>query len=114
MAAGKNVKNSTELQKDADKKQYKELKSSIKQTKKEIKSKKKQIKELKSKGKEDNPMLVFLLVFLIVFFWLGILAMMIKTDVGGYGANVLAPLIKDVPIIHNILPEDTQTDNATL
>lgn len=41
---------------------------------------------------------------------------MIKMDVGNFGSEVLAPVIKDVPVINRILPDDgsnSQTNGYT-
>ena len=31
-----------------------------------------------------------------------------KMDVGGFGSNVLTPILKDVPVINKILPSKVQ------
>ena len=36
-----------------------------------------------------------------------ILCLLIKLDVGGFGSNVLAPVLKDVPVINKILPAES-------
>lgn len=41
---------------------------------------------------------------LIIVIWLGIIAILIKCDVGGFGSSVLYPLFKDVPYLNKILP----------
>ena len=45
-------------------------------------------------------------IFIIVI-WLGILCLLVKMDVGGFGSNVLTPILKDVPIINKILPSES-------
>ena len=42
---------------------------------------------------------------LIILIWLGIIVILIKFDVGGFGSTVLRPIIKDVPYLNMILPE---------
>ena len=50
---------------------------------------------------------VFLVTFIIVLIWIAILCLVIKLDFGGFGSNVLAPILKDVPVINMILPKDS-------
>jgi len=51
--------------------------------------------------------LVFLTI-LIILIWLGIIVVLIKFDVGGFGSTVLRPIIKDVPYLNMILPENDE------
>lgn len=57
---------------------------------------------------------------LIILIWLGIIVVLIKFDVGGFGSTVLRPMIKDVPYLNMILPEsdeiieDTQYQYETI
>ena len=46
----------------------------------------------------------------IVFIWIAILCVVIKLDVGGFGSGVLAPVLKDIPVVNKILPEGTVTE----
>ena len=46
----------------------------------------------------------FLLAVLIIIIWLVIFALLIKMDVGGIG-TMLRPVLKNVPVVSNILPE---------
>ncbi len=50
---------------------------------------------------------VFFVTLVIVVIWLAILALLVKMDVGGFGSTVLRPLLKDVPYLNRILPEET-------
>jgi len=50
------------------------------------------------------------LTLLIVLIWLGVIVALIKLDVGGLGSNVLRPVLKDVPILKEILPEETDDE----
>ncbi len=54
-------------------------------------------------------MLVFV-TLLIILIWLGIIVLLIKFDVGGFGSTVLRPMIKDVPYLNVILPEEEETE----
>ena len=90
--------------------------------KKDKKEKKKREKEEKKKKKGENEeeteeeklsskvALVFV-TFLIIIIWLGIIAILIKADVGGFGSTVLAPLLKDVPYVNRILPETSDGED---
>lgn len=51
-------------------------------------------------------------VVLIVLVWLAIIVALIKFDVGGFGSNVLRPILKNVPVINKILPEPTEEELA--
>ncbi len=48
----------------------------------------------------------------IVLIWLAILCLLIKLDVGGFGSNVLRPVLKDVPVLNLILPKDDITETT--
>ncbi|MGN0338128.1 MAG: MotE family protein [Lachnospiraceae bacterium] len=48
---------------------------------------------------------VFLATVIIIAIWLGILVLVIKWDVGGFGSTVMYPILKDVPYVNKILPE---------
>ena len=48
---------------------------------------------------------VFLATVIIIAIWLGILVLVIKWDVGGFGSTVMYPILNDVPYINKILPE---------
>lgn len=47
-----------------------------------------------------------LIVIFIILIWLLIFIFAVKLDVGNFGSKVLAPVLKDVPVISAILPED--------
>lgn len=105
------------LSPDAPEMQLKQLKESQKAFKKEQKNQKKEAKkrarELEDQEREldeqidgTNTSVVVVTIFIIVI-WLGILCLLVKMDVGGFGSNVLSPLLKDVPVINKILPSDT-------
>ncbi len=67
-------------------------------------------KEDKEK-KEGGGIVSAVIVLVIVFVWLAIFAALIKFDVGGFGSDILYPVLKDVPIVNKILPE-VQDDNS--
>ena len=53
--------------------------------------------------KETSKVLIFFVSLLIVLIWLGIIGVLIKCDVGGFGSSVLYPMWKDVPYLNRIL-----------
>lgn len=107
---------------DAPEMQLKQLKESQKAFKKEQKNQKKEARkrarELEEQEREldeqidgGNASVVIVTIFIIVI-WLGILCLLVKMDVGGFGSNVLTPLLKDVPVINKILPNETDTETT--
>lgn len=49
---------------------------------------------------------------IIILVWFAIFAVLIKLDVGGFGSTILRPLIKDIPIVNNILPNVSEEQIA--
>lgn len=99
----------------AEKKQLQEeknrLKKDQKQQRKEAKKRAKEIAAQESALAEDEEsggVFTFLATVAIVAVWLGIICVIIKLDVGGFGSGVLTPLLKDVPVINKILPAPRQ------
>lgn len=75
--------------------------------------------EVDEEGEEQSggKLMLFFVTLLIIVIWLGIIAILIKSDAGGFGSSVLYPILKDVPYVNKILPipedavrqvEDTQ------
>ncbi len=104
------------LSPDAPEMQLKQLRESQKAFKKEQKNQrkeaKKRAKELENQEREldeqidgTNASVVVVTLFIIVI-WLGILCLLVKMDVGGFGSNVLTPMLKDIPVINKILPAE--------
>lgn len=102
--------------------QLRQLKESQKAFKQEQKNQKKEArrraKELESQEREldeqidgTNASVVVVTIFIIVI-WLGILCLLIKMDVGGFGSNVLSPILKDVPVINKILPSESGVETT--
>lgn len=86
----------------------KQLKAEQKQQKKEAKKRAKELslQEADIEDEEEgNGVPVVLVTFFIVLIWIAILCVLIKLDVGGFGSSVLTPLLKDVPVVHKVLPE---------
>ena len=51
---------------------------------------------------------ILLIVIFIVLIWLAILGLLIKLDIGGFGSGVLYPVLKDVPVVNKILPDNVE------
>ncbi|MDF2589742.1 MAG: hypothetical protein K0S41_3583 [Anaerocolumna sp.] len=62
--------------------------------------------------KAGSKIFAIILVFVIIFIWLAIFAVLIKLNVGGFGNSILRPLLKDVPIVNKILPDVTDEQIA--
>lgn len=52
-----------------------------------------------------SKLITVVVAFVIVFIMLAGFALLIKLDVGGFGSNVLRPVLKDVPVINKVLPD---------
>lgn len=89
------------------KEERKRLKAEQKAQKKEAKQRARELSEQISGDEEPGGVSVFLVTVVIVIIWLAILCLLVKLDVGGFGSGVLAPVLKDVPVINMILPEET-------
>jgi len=55
---------------------------------------------------------ILLIIIFIVLIWLAILGLLIKLDIGGFGSNVLYPVLKDVPVVNMILPTNVEEETA--
>lgn len=55
---------------------------------------------------EGGGVMAAFIVLFIVIIWLAILALLVKLDVGGFGSSVLRPILKDVPVLNKILPDN--------
>ncbi|MBD5457232.1 MAG: hypothetical protein HDR27_01510 [Lachnospiraceae bacterium] len=93
------------------KEEKKRLKSEQKAQKKEAKKKAREISDQEEElDGEPGGLPVFLVTALIVAVWIAILCVLIKLDVGGVGTNILKPLLKDVPMVNKILPNENRRD----
>lgn len=87
----------------------KAAKKAAKAKKKEEKLANKQLQEEMPEEEAGGSRLAVIAVTIgFIVIWLGILALVIKADIGGFGSTVLQPILKDVPIINKILPEGTE------
>lgn len=96
-----------ELEEKVDKKKLKEEKKKAKREAKEAKKKAKtDMDDLEDDNESSgNKFVLFVVTLLVIAIWLGIIALLIKADVGGFGSTVLYPYLKDVKYINKILPE---------
>ena len=53
---------------------------------------------------------ILLIVIFIVLIWLAILGLLIKLDIGGFGSGVLYPILKDIPVVNKILPDNVDEE----
>ena len=58
-----------------------------------------------------NRLVSIIITFLIILICIGIFAVIVKTDIGGFGSTVMAPVLKDVPVLNKILPDTVVTKN---
>jgi flagellar motility protein MotE (MotC chaperone) len=116
------AKGDANLSPDAPEMQLKQLKESQKAFKKEQRNQKKEAKkrakELENQERELDEQIegssvpVALVTIFIIVIWLGIIILLIKMDVGGFGSNVLTPILQDVPVINKILPSESGTETT--
>ena len=96
-----------ELDAKAIKAERKRLKVEQKAQRKEAKKRAKELADQEAELEQSGSSLpIFLTTVAIVGIWLLILCVLIKLDVGGFGSGVLAPILKDVPVINKILPDE--------
>lgn len=57
-----------------------------------------------------NPLVTIGATALIVVLWLAVICIIVKLDIGGFGSTVLTPLLKDVPVVNQILPGNVVTE----
>ena len=94
-----------------EKKRIKDEKKSLKRDQKmQRKEAKKRAKEIARRetelddAEEGGGLATFLATILIVAVWLAVIVIIIKLDIGGFGSNVLTPVLKEVPVVNKILP----------
>lgn len=107
----------TKLEKKQIKEERTKLKQEEKQQKKEIKQRAKEISKREAEIEEEedkgNGVSSFFVTLAIVLIWIAILCLLIKLDVGGFGSDVLKPLLQDVPVINVILPGEKKVTETT-
>lgn len=94
--------------------EQKKAKADQKKQKQEAKKKAKELaKEESQLSDEDGssfPVIITTLVIVLV--WVAIICALVKLDVGGFGSNVLAPVLQNVPVVNKILPDTQPTDTS--
>lgn len=98
--------------KDERKKLKAESRAQKKDAKARAKELSKQESELEDDDSDSGTGSAILVTFFIIIVWIAILILLIKLDVGGFGSNVLRPILKDVPVLSWILPEDHETETT--
>ena len=95
------------------KEERKRLKAEQKAQRKEAKKRARELANQEAELEEEGSNVpIFLTTVAIVCIWLLILCVLIKLDVGGFGSGVLKPILKDVPVVNKILPnEQSVSDN---
>lgn len=93
----------------------KNLKNEQKQQRREVKRRAKEI----AKREEDlddeeggNGLVTFGATLFIVILWLAVICVIIKLDIGGFGSNILSPILKNVPVVNKILPKSSVTETT--
>ncbi len=86
-------------------------KAKKKADKKAKKSKKNELEE--EETTVGGKIAVFFVTLIILLIWLAIIVLLIKWDVGGFGSTMLAPILKDVPYVNRILPEEALVEMST-
>lgn len=66
--------------------------------------------EVETNEKTASKIITFLIAIVVVIIFLAFFALLIKLDIGGFGSNVLRPVLKDVPVVNKILPAATDKD----
>lgn len=92
------------------KEEQKKEKKDQKARKKEAKKKAKELADEEARIMDDEgggDLPVFITTVIIILVWIAIICALIKLDVGGFGSGVLAPVLKDVPVVNKILPSTT-------
>lgn len=101
------------------KQEKKQFKQDQKAQKKEAKRRAAEIERQEEALGEDggNGLVTFAATLLIVILWVAVVCVVVKMDVGGFGSSVLAPILKDVPVVNKILPSTApaaDTDNPEI
>ena len=115
MADERNLVDEEDAVKENSTKNRREKKKREKKEKKEKKNAKGNAPEPEEDEDEKGSgrLILVLTTILIIAIWMGIIGILIKTDVGGFGSTVLYPLLKDVPYVNKILPQPEETVEQT-
>lgn len=91
----------------------KKFKADQKAQKKEAKKRARELAAREEDLDEDSSGPVIITTLVIIVVWVGIICALVKLDIGGFGSQVLAPVLKNVPVVNKILPDET-TGNVTV
>lgn len=69
--------------------------------------------DLEEETSTGGKIAVFFVTLIIILIWLAIIVLLIKWDVGGFGSTVLGPVLKDVPYVNRILPDEVLEEAST-
>ena len=98
----------TKAEKKRLKDERKKIKNEQKAQKKEAKQRAKEISAQEAELEDEGGGIsAFFVTLVIIVIWIAILCLLVKLDVGGFGSNVLAPVLKDVPVVNKILPAES-------
>lgn len=97
--------NAMEAQQDSKKEEKARRKEEKRKKKEEKKAARAESEMAEEQETAGGRIVVFFATIVIIAIWLGILAMLVRLDVGGFGSTVLYPILKDVPYVNRILPE---------
>lgn len=104
-----------QMEKNRIQNEKRQLKKDQKDQRREVKRRAKEIaKQEEALGDEEsNGLVTFGATVLIVILWLAVICVIVKLDIGGFGSSVLAPILRDVPVVNKILPSAsiTETNN---
>ena len=98
------------LEKQRLKEEKKKFKEERKAQRKEAKERAREIADREADLSDEDgtsTASVIMVTFVIVLIWIAILCLVVKLDFGGFGSNVLTPILKDVPVLNLILPNQT-------
>ena len=98
------------LEKQRLKEEKKKFKEERKAQRKEAKERAREIADREADLSDEDgtsTASVFMVTVVIVLIWIAILCLVVKLDFGGFGSNVLTPILKDVPVLNLILPNQT-------
>lgn len=68
--------------------------------------------EFEMEGGKGGGIVSVLIAIVIIIIILALFSLLIKLDVGGFGSGVLQPILKDVPIVNSILPDQSDAQIA--
>ena len=97
----------TKAQKQKIVEEKKNLKKEQKEQKKEAKKRAREIakqEDALADQEEGNTLVTFGATLLIVVLWLAVICVIIKMDIGGFGSNIMTPILKDIPVVNKVLP----------